>query len=41
MVLLKKRSLVAVLVTVVMTVLRAVVVYYNMEKNNYENDTYY
>ena len=41
MVLQKKRSLVAVLVTVVMTVLRAVVVYYNMEKNNYENDTYY
>ncbi len=41
MLLQKKRTLAVVLITIVMAILRAVVVYYNMEKNSYENDTYY
>lgn len=41
MLLQKKRSLAVVFVSVVMAILRAVLVYYKMEKNSYENDTYY
>ncbi len=41
MLLQKKRTLAVVFISVVMAILRAVLVYYNMEKNSYENDTYY
>jgi hypothetical protein len=37
----KKRTLVAVAVSVIMAILRTLVVVYNMEKNSYETSTYY
>lgn len=41
MILQKKRTVAVVLISAVMAVLRAVLVYYTMEKNSYVNDTYY